>query len=53
MEQADYQGVWMYELGFTAPASIDRRELTWQDFGDNARTIFAKQQPEAIGTSLL
>ena len=53
MEQADYQGVWMYELGFKAPASIDRRELTWQDFGDNARTIFAKKQPEAIGTSLL
>ena len=53
MEQADYQGVWMYELGFKVPASIDRRELTWQDFGDNARTIFAKQQLEAIGTSLL
>lgn len=53
MERANYQGVWMYELGFKAPASIDRRVLTWQDFGDNARTIFAKQQPAAIGKSLL
>ena len=53
MEQIGYQGVWMYELGFSAPKSIDRRELTWQDFGDNARTIFAKQQPTAIGKSLL
>lgn len=53
MEQANYQGVWMYELGFNAPKSIDRRVLTWQDFADNARTIFAKKQPAAIGKSLL
>lgn len=53
LEEANYQGVWMYELGFNPPKSIDRRVLTWQDFGDNARTIFAKQQPAAIGRSLL
>lgn len=53
MEQAHYQGVWMYELSFFPYASIDRRVLTWQDFVDNARTIFRKQQPSPIGTSLL
>ena len=36
-----YNGVWMYELGFTSPKSICRpRDLTCGDFAKNAREIF-------------
>ena len=53
LEETGYQGVWLYELGFDAPNTIDRRVLTWQDFADNAKTIFSKQQPAAVGKSML
>jgi sugar phosphate isomerase/epimerase len=46
-----YKGPWLYELGFETPQSIKRsRSLTCKDFADNAKTIFAGNKPEAIGT---
>ena len=47
---ANYQGVWMYELGFEPGKSIDRRTLTYSDFRENADAIFSGQKPAAIGT---
>ena len=36
-----YDGPWLYELGFKAPATINRpRELTCEDFARNAKEIF-------------
>lgn len=40
----NYNGVWMYELGFSAPRSISRpRDLTPADFARNAHEIFEGQ----------
>jgi sugar phosphate isomerase/epimerase len=45
----DFRGVWMYELGFTAPKTISRpRDLTCADFVRNANEIFALQKPSLI-----
>lgn len=45
----DYRGVWMYELGFTAPKTISRpRDLTCEDFVTNAREIFAHKKPTVL-----
>lgn len=42
LKASAYSGPWLYELGFTAPASIRRpRELTCRDFAENAKCIFA------------
>ena len=42
LKNADYQGVWLYELGFRAPRSRPRsRDLTCADFVRNAREIFS------------
>ncbi|MCH5198897.1 MAG: hypothetical protein J1E34_08330, partial [Oscillospiraceae bacterium] len=41
LQKANYNGVWMYELGFKAPASLHRsRDLICSDFVLNAREIF-------------
>ena len=45
-----YKGVWMYEVSFKAPKSIIRdRDLTFTDFYENAMSLFAGKQPQAIG----
>ena len=42
LQRVNYKGVWMYELGRKAPASMPRsRDLTFEDFVRNAREIFA------------
>ena len=41
LDKANYNGVWMYEIGFKAPDSIKReRDLTFIDFVENAKMIF-------------
>ena len=48
--QIGYQGVWMYEVSLKCPKSILRdRDLNFHDFYENAMTLFAGKQPNAIG----
>ena len=40
LEEANYTGVWMYEIGFKTPDNIQReRDLTFADFVENAKKI--------------
>lgn len=45
-----YRGVWMYEIGFASSLTIERRPLTYSDFVNNAKEIFAKKKLTVIGT---
>lgn len=46
-----YQGIWLYEISLACPFTIVRdRDLTFDDFRQNALSIFAGQTPRAIGT---
>ena len=53
LQEVHYQGVWMYEVGFEPPKTIDRRVLTWQDFADNARAVLGGKTPPLLGKVLL
>ncbi len=50
LEEVGYKGVWMYEMGLDCPITIERRELTYKDFVDNANAIFARKPLTSIGT---
>lgn len=50
LQKMNYKGVWMYEVDMKARKTIDRRDLTYKDFADNAKTIFERKQPTPIGT---
>ncbi len=50
LESVGYKGVWMYEMGLDCPITIERRMLTYKDFVDNAKSIFACRPLESIGT---
>ena len=51
LREVGYTGPWLYELGLAAPKTIVRpRELTYADFGENARALFAGQKPAPLGT---
>ena len=44
-EKVDYQGVWLYEIGFDAPATLSRsRKLNCEDFARNAAELFAGKE---------
>lgn len=46
-----YSGIWLYEISLACPSTIVRnRDLTFDDFRQNALSVFAGQQPRAIGT---
>ncbi|MBR5222660.1 MAG: sugar phosphate isomerase/epimerase [Clostridia bacterium] len=45
----NYNGVWMYELGLGAPKTINRRQLEFVDFYNNAQEIFEGKNPTPIG----
>ncbi|MBQ8812910.1 MAG: sugar phosphate isomerase/epimerase [Lachnospiraceae bacterium] len=49
LQEVGYAGPWLYEVGYSSPATIERRILSAQDFVDNAQMIFAGEKPEAIG----
>ena len=41
MEEVNYKGVWLYEIGFECPETILRdRDLTCEDFVRNAKELF-------------
>ncbi len=41
LNKVNYQGVWLYEIGFACPKNIIRdRNLTCEDFARNARELF-------------
>lgn len=44
-----YNGMWLYELGFKPEDTIDRRDLDYKDFYNNAMEIFGGKNPTAIG----
>ena len=51
LRRVGYAGPWLYELGLATPKTIVRpRELTYADFGENARALFAGQKPAPLGT---
>ena len=51
LRDVGYKGPWLYELGLATPKSIIRpRELTFADFGANARALFAGEHPAPVGT---
>jgi len=53
LEKVGYAGPWLYELGRTAPASIARRELTFEDFRHNYEECVSGKMPTAIGTPVM
>lgn len=51
LQEVDYNGLWMYEIGFAAPKTILRdRPLTCEDFSRNADEIFTNKPLTVIGT---
>ncbi len=51
LEQAGYDGYWLYEVGFDTPWSIDRpRKLTCMDFKRNFDELMAGKAPTPTGT---
>lgn len=45
-----YRGVWMYELGLRASATVTRaRDLTYGDLAENARALFDGRTPPLLG----
>ena len=46
---ADYNGVWLYEVPFNATPTIKRRPLTCEDYFNNAQEIFSGKKPTPIG----
>ena len=44
LQKVNYGGVWMYEIGRKPPKTLFRsRDLTFDDFVNNAKEIFAKK----------
>lgn len=53
LREVGYAGPWLYELGLSTPKSIIRpRELTYADFGENAKALFAGERPAPVGTPI-
>lgn len=49
LKDVNYKGVWMYEIGLTPPKTLARsRNLTFDDFLQNANAIFDGKAPERI-----
>ncbi len=50
LEDIEYDGYWLYEIGFETPWSIERdRDLVCSDFKNNYDMLMQKQQPSALG----
>lgn len=49
LQEINYEGPWLYELGFAPEKTILRRELTCKDFVDNAQAIFRGEAPVPVG----
>ena len=54
LEEIKYNGVWMYEISYECPKTIARnRNLTCEDFSQNARELFAGQKPTVFSSHIL
>lgn len=53
LEDVNYCGPWMYELGLKAPASITRRDMTYDDMYKNYIACINKKTPEILGVPKL
>lgn len=50
LNEVGYNGVWLYEINLEAPDTIIRdRNLTFDDFYNNAKTLFSGKIPIALG----
>jgi len=49
LEEINYNGVWLYELGLYPPKSIVRRNLKYEDLYNNAFEILNNKKPTPIG----
>ena len=50
LKEVNYQGVWMYEIGYKCPNTIERsRDLNCADFVRNARELFEDQELTVVG----
>lgn len=51
LKEANYTGPWLYEVNFSAPATITRpRELSCRDFAQNAAELFSAAPLTTVGT---
>lgn len=51
LQEIGYNGVWMYEINLKCPKTIIRdRDLTFDDFYENAKSVFAGRKPEIFST---
>ncbi|MBQ9162442.1 MAG: sugar phosphate isomerase/epimerase [Clostridia bacterium] len=49
LREIKYAGVWMYEINLSNPKMLTRsRDLTFEDFVENANALFAGMQPKRI-----
>lgn len=49
-KEIGYNGAWMYEIGLETPDTLTRdRDLVFDDFYDNAKSIFAGKKPTLLG----
>lgn len=49
LEEAGYEGPFMYEIGLKTPATITRRDLTFADFVENYKACIEKRRIDPIG----
>lgn len=49
-KEIGYKGAWLYEIGLKCPQTIIReRDLTFDDFYENALSIFSQKEPKVFG----
>lgn len=49
LKESGYSGVWLYEMGLTPTKTMERsRDLTFDDFRQNADAIFSGEQPARV-----
>ena len=53
LEEAGYEGPFMYEIAFNAPPSIERRTLTFDDFKENYIACINKVPAKVLGKPLV
>lgn len=53
LEKVGYTGPILYEVGLTPSYSIERRNLTFEDFEKNRRLLVEKKPLDVIGTPIL
>lgn len=53
-EEIEYKGAWMYEIDLTCPKTLERdRDLTFDDFYNNATSLFAGKKPPLLGKPIV